>query len=324
MGRRSAAESVIAILTAFIERRTWRQAHLARRVGITPAQVRKQLLELERHGVPLESEHDHPHVVWSVPHRWFPGGVTITAEDAHEVLRQLARGPANKDRDRLLLNIAGASRVTPPSGIVTADIDQREEAHLRLVEDALTRNLCLHLRYTSTQQGVTRDRVVSVQRILSGPVPRFIAHCHQVGELRSFRVSRIQHARLEPDNTFIAAPVSDVDAMIASSVDGYLDPIEPVLVAFTVREPELRWVADTTPIPMHAEPTPDGLRLSATTSGVRALARFVVGLGEAARAETPELLAAVHRLAQGALAANSPPIRSATAIRSTDYETDIP
>lgn len=53
---------------------------------------------------------------------------------------------------------------------------------------------------------------------------------------------------------------------------------------------------------MRAEEVPGGIRVSVTTSGLRRLARYVVGLGGAAKALTPALEAAVVELAQGALA----------------------
>lgn len=324
MGRRSAAETVIAIVTAFLERSSWSQAELARRIGIQTPQVRKHLLELERQGVmPLESEADPPHVVWSVPRQWFPGGLHVTSDDAQELLRQLARAPANEQRDRLLVAIATASRNARPQGVVSDDRGRHEEEHLRVVEDAVMSRSALLLRYTSVRLGLERERVVSVQRVLAGALPRFVAHCHTANDLRFFRVSRIHGTKLDPSTPFILASEADVDAFVATSVAGYRDPIEPLRVAFTVREPELRWVADTLPIAMEAEPVGDGVRFSAMTSGVLALARFVVGLGQAARADTPELVAVVHELAQGALAANSPPIRSVTPIRSTGSHGDM-
>jgi hypothetical protein len=84
-------------------------------------------------------------------------------------------------------------------------------------------------------------------------------------------------------------------------LDGFHQGGQAVPSAFTVLGPEARWVAETLPAPMTQEPVPGGVRLSATTAGVLPLARFVVGLGRAARAETPELRAMVEALARGAL-----------------------
>ncbi len=323
MGSRSAGETVIAILVAFLEQRSWSQSELAARVGVGVPVIRKHLVELSRH-IPLESERDHPHVVWSVPHNWFPGGVTVPSADVLELLRQLARAPQSDRRDHLILGIATASHLDRPMGI-TPVAHPADDNHLRIVEDACTRRIPLTMRYYSARSGHVDDRVVSVQRVLVGPFHRFLAHCHASDALRYFRVSRIQLAALEPSATFVAASPQDVEAFLVDTVAGYRDPRAPVFVAFTVRDPEARWVKDTLPVPMHVEPDPSGgVRVSSRTAGVGAIARFVVGLGDAARPETPELIAAVHDLAQGALLATSPTIRSVTTNRSIGSTREVP
>lgn len=292
--------------------------------------MRKHLIELTRHGVPLDDERDHPHVVWSVPRGWFPAGVALTAADADELLRQLARAPQSSERDRLLLELASRARRDAPSPVIHPNKGY-DEAHLRAVEDACASRTPITIRYYSASHGRHHDRVVSVQRIIGGPHPRIVARCHRAGGLRFFRISRIAAARPSTDTPFVAVDPTEVDGFLATSVSGYRDPSAPVRVSFTVRDPEARWVQDTLPLDMSSEPVAGGIRLSGDTAGVLALARFVVGLGDAARAETPELLHAVHELASGALTQSSdsagtprtpgPSIRSVTPIRATDSST---
>ena len=74
MNRRSEADTPARLLVAFLRQRTWSQAELAREVGIEVRAVRRRLNELRAAGVPLEDDEDRPHVYWSVPKRWFPGG----------------------------------------------------------------------------------------------------------------------------------------------------------------------------------------------------------------------------------------------------------
>src|SRR4051794_33602364 len=76
MGRRSGVETIIGILHAFVDRRRWRQAELARRVGITVPALRKHLLELSRL-IPLDAEVDHPDVFWQLPRDWHPAGAIV-------------------------------------------------------------------------------------------------------------------------------------------------------------------------------------------------------------------------------------------------------
>ena len=52
MGQRSNTETIIAILKAFLDRKSWQQAELARHVGVQPATIHKQLTELAASGVP--------------------------------------------------------------------------------------------------------------------------------------------------------------------------------------------------------------------------------------------------------------------------------
>jgi DNA-binding HxlR family transcriptional regulator len=72
MGTRSASKSVVDILRAFQECRTWRQVDLARHIGVEVRAVRRRLLELEDVGLlALSMDREHPHVYWSVRKGWF-------------------------------------------------------------------------------------------------------------------------------------------------------------------------------------------------------------------------------------------------------------
>ena len=109
MGQRSSTETVVAIVQAFLQRRTWTQAELARHVGVAVPALRKRLNELCTSGFPLDREEDHPHVFWSVPKDWFPGGVVFSGEDVPDLLRQLAHLPRGAARDRLLGKVLEAA-----------------------------------------------------------------------------------------------------------------------------------------------------------------------------------------------------------------------
>lgn len=93
---------IIAILKAFLDKRTWAQAELARHVGAATPAVQKRLRELQESGIPLERESEHPHVYWSVPNNGYPGGVLFTGEQVKQLVRQLARVPKSKVRDQLI------------------------------------------------------------------------------------------------------------------------------------------------------------------------------------------------------------------------------
>src|SRR5258708_19203057 len=95
VGQRSSTDTVIGLVQAFLERRTWTQADLARRLEMGVPAVKKRLEELAG-AFNLEREEDHPHIYWSVPKNWFPGGVLFAREQLPDLLRQLSRLPRGK------------------------------------------------------------------------------------------------------------------------------------------------------------------------------------------------------------------------------------
>jgi hypothetical protein len=89
--------------------------------------------------------------------------------------------------------------------------------------------------------------------------------------------------------------------IFSASLDGYKGAGPAVACCFFVREPESSWVANNVLDGMHVETLHGGIRVTAETSALLPLARFVVKLGGAARPETPALAEAVAELARGAL-----------------------
>jgi predicted DNA-binding transcriptional regulator YafY len=308
MGQRSTTETVVTVLQAFLQRRSWKQADLARHADVTVAALRKHLNELSASGFPLVREDDHPHVWWSVPKGWFPGAVLFDSDSVPELLRQLSRLPRSAARDRLIRRILEAAPRQPasPSGaptVLTRQSTESEESYLPLAEDAATRRISLMFNYFTVSRGTVEWRHASVQRVVIGPPARFVAVCHRDSALKWFRLDNVLNARLDDTVPHRTADPGAVEAVLKESVDGFHHG-GAVLCAFFVRAPESRWVERNLPGSMNVEPAPDGLRFSTTTAGVLRLARHVVGLGAAARAETPELALLVAELARGALQAS--------------------
>lgn len=300
MGSRPASETVARILVAFLREPTWSQAALARTCEVSSKQVKRHLDGLAASGMPLEREEDHPHVYWSVPRGWFPGGLVLERTDAALVARLLARLPRTDDRERAVSALLrGGELPSPPPNSTQALGD---DAVLTALEDAARDRIAVSLRYLSLSRGDRDERDVSVHRIVYGRHPRFVALCHRANGLKWFRVDRAD--RVAPaEATFRDPGAAAVDEFVATSFGGFRRGA-PIDCAVAVRAPRARWVVQNLPEPMTVEHRPDEICLRVRTAGLENLARFVVGLGADARAETPELRAAVLELAQGAARAH--------------------
>lgn len=302
MGRRTATETVCAVVVAFLGQRTWRQAELAREIGVQSRTLRRILLDLRAAGVPFEEERDPPNVFWSVPKHWVPGGVVLDGERAQVAAHLIARTPRTADRERVLRALFEA--LPHVSSTVVPSSDELDAAALTELERGCAERIPIRMRYYSASRGDHAWRVVSVHRLTYHGEPRFVATCHRHGELRWFRADRVDRAELAPSEPFAHASADAIDRFLRESVDGFHGPRDALFVAFFVRDPAARWVVRNLPGPLSVEPCEGGARISGTTAGLEVLARFVVGLGADARAETPELRDEVVRIARAALAAH--------------------
>lgn len=310
MGSRSAGETLAAILSAFLRRRSWRQIELARHIGVSVRTLRKRLVDLSSQGIPFYDEAEHPHVVWTLPDGFLPGGVVIAPEDSLELLRLVARAPKSATRDRLFARLLAATTHSPsldalPERVVALRERQEDPAHLSVLEDAIARQIPLHFDYYSATSGSLRPRLASVYQEVRGDAVRFIARCHEADALRWFRLDGVTAARLATDEPYRPCAFHEVAAFRQDSADGFHGGTAPKTYAVFVRDPECRWVARNTPCPMTQTSVPGGLRFVAHTAGVRPLARWVAGLGDAAHAETEELADLVQAIARGALHSHS-------------------
>lgn len=305
MGQRSATETLFGIVAAFVEQPTWTQADLARRLETKTETIRKRLGDLQAGGFKLEKEDDHPHVYWSVPKNWFPGVLPFKAEEVPDLLRLLGRMRPSALRDRVLgIVVSRLSNVGHPVPDVEVSRrgDEDDERFLSIVEDACAKKAAVRMHYYSASRGHMTRRHASVHAIEHGAHPQFIGSCHMTGELRRFRVSNVQDARIDLGEPFRARAAAEVARFRTESFGGFRHPGPVVACAFVVGDRDAAWVAKNLPDDRIAsQPVAGGMRFSIETTAVQQLARFVVGLGAAGRAETPELAAEVRVLAEGAL-----------------------
>jgi predicted DNA-binding transcriptional regulator YafY len=311
VGQRTATETLFGIIAAFIEKRVWSQADLARKLETRTETIRKHLNELAASGFPLQQEKDHPHVYWSVPKTWFPGALIFKPDEVADLLRLIARAPRSKLREQMIgvivdrlanLGAAQPAAAFDPNAVQAPAVEEEEERWLSLVEDAARQRLALKMRYFAASRRQESWRHVSVHRVEVRPRSHFIATCHGANALRRFRVSGISDARLDRGEPFRSAPAEDVARFERESLGGFRQDGPVTSCAFFVRDEEAAWVARNLPeAKVTQERRQDGVAFHVETTAVELLARFVVGLGEAARPETPLLAEHVARLARGSL-----------------------
>lgn len=309
VGQRSATETLFGIVAAFVEKRQWTQADLARRLETTSETVRKHLGVLVEGGFALERREERPHVYWTAAKDFFPGVLSFKAEEAEDLVRLALRAPRGKLRERVVGLIAARLANVGKKGSVDGravqppEIPEGEERVLAAIEDAARQGVVLKMHYLSTSKRKPTWRHASVHRVEPGARPQFVATCHESGTLRRFRVSGVLDAKLDASQAFRPIAEADLDRFDAETVGGFRADDPPVHCVFFVRDPEAAWVARNLPrAPFVEHPEKDGSRFEVDTRGLAVVARFVAGLGEAATPESPELAKAVADLARGALA----------------------
>lgn len=310
LGSRSQGESISRLILAFLERSDWTQAELSRRLELSTKRT-SQLLRLVEADLQLERSEEHPHVYWSVRRGWFLGrGQVVTEETTDLVARLLARLPSTADRDRALKALLRAlPEHTASSNDSVADAASNSVLHT--LEDAARQKAVARIRYYSASRGDTDDRAVSIHRIRYRATVTFVATCHRADALRWFRADCVERALVDTAERFRHIAPDVLGDFLQTSVGGFRRDDESVEehVCF-VRDPDARWVKRNLPEGAVAEIVAGGVRLKWQAAAVLPLARFVVGLGDAAVVESSSLRQHVLELARGALAvAEGKPLR---------------
>jgi hypothetical protein len=303
VGSRTSAKTISQILLAFIEEPTWRQADLAKRCGITVKALRPHLVALAGEGI-VTADPEPPHVMWSVPRGWFPGGAVLEQADVGALARYVARSPSSEDRERVLRKllrfvdapvVKNARRAAVPATVMD------------LVETSVLDRRPLSLRYHSAHRGEISPMILSVQAVDHGEHFRFVASGAS-GELRWFRGEGVLDARLT-QGAYVTVDGAVLERFLQASVDGFHAGGAPVAYEFFVRFPEARWAARNLPRPLRVTSAFGGVLVRGESAAIPVIAARVVGLGEAARVLSEDLRREVIALARGALRTNERPLR---------------
>lgn len=298
-----------------------RIADAAAELGITPAQLRRDLNLLWMCGLPgygpgelidLSFEGDTVDVL-------FDAGMTrplrLSQAEAGALavaLRALAEVGGLVERDvveRAMAKVEAAAGGAGAGAGLTfgadVDADSTVAATTGVLARAVTEHRALHLRYYTASRDALTERVVEPRRLLVVDGRTYLeAWCRRVSDVRLFRVDRVEDVQvldeLVPDTT----DVTETDP--ADPFD--LGPDLPL--AELELEPRHGWLAEYYPTE-HVSVAADGtltLRLRYTDD--EWLARLVLGLGAGARVLVPAEVARVvaERAAQALVAYEHPPV----------------
>ncbi|MCA9642815.1 MAG: winged helix-turn-helix transcriptional regulator, partial [Myxococcales bacterium] len=280
MGARSNTETPLRLLAALLERRTWTQAELARRVGVQAQTVKRCLEELAA-DVPLERDEEHPHVYWSVPQSWLPEGVHLPRAHFVELLRRVARSAPFSEHDALLKHLVDAA----PSlgGMVTRIRDAHvptdaplSSALLAELEDAWDSHAVI-LSYRKTRGGGVEPRHCSPARFVDR-YQHLLARCHQTGKAKRFRLDRVLHVTRAVGVDYQPLSEEEVQDALTGAVDGFRAPGPLVSVRFRLvgDEAEVGWMVEQLPEDLSVEPIASGYLVHGETGALSKLAEKLV------------------------------------------------
>ncbi len=304
MGSRSSAKTVTQLLFAFRDQDTWTQVELARRCGITVKALRVHLLTLKDAGMPLHDEPEPPHVMWSVPRGYYPGGALFDEEQLDLITRLVARGASSAGREKLLRRLVRFSKQALVRNVRLLGV---REPVLDVLERGAADKVVCAVRYVSAHRAIVEEHTVSVHVIDHGERVRFVASSD--GALRWFRADAVESAALEPTGAYREVEQAVLDRFLGESVDGFHGGGDATPYEFFVRMPEARWVARNLPLPLRVESVPNGVLVRGRTTALKVIAARVVGYGGAAEALSAELRSEVTKLARAALGASERSVR---------------
>lgn len=321
MGRRSGPESGARAIGLFLERPIWVQSELAAELGLTVEATRSVLRSLQDAQIPLTSERKGPRVEWTLKEGWLAGSVRITKARLPEFYALVLSAPRAPGRERFLRQMlaAGGWSDKAVDAVVPAEMSDKVDGYLRTILEAAQRRQCLRIRYWSQHSGDLSWRDVSPQRVENDGTPRVIAWCHRSGELKVFRVDRIEDAAPRPAAVFREVDDATIEEFRRGGVNGYRNT-ERVAFWFEFRIAD-RWIKDNLPSMVTSEQEQRGevLRIAGEVAGLTILARYVAGIGEHVTGMDLGLAAAVRAVAQGALDAATRAL-NADAVSSNDVD----
>ncbi len=322
-------DRIFELLALLAGTRGFKEADLARRLGVSVRTVYRDLADLQRINDSIEQTDQG----WRL--KGAGRSIPVDLDAAERALVRVALGnPALRRLRRLRRPLEALdAKLAPPrvsaagagAALELATVDRSgevPEAVFEALERAIGERLVCDVEYQTLAEARPRRRRFDPLRLFQRAEAWYLAaHCHENEEVRIFRLDRI--TAVEPTGgRFVPPEKFDLAAFLADTWS-----ISKGGGRFDV---ELRFAAALRPLFEHSrhheteqkEFAPDGTcRYRVRVGQLEEIARWIVGFGSEATVLAPEALRdAVRRLAEGALEANSaapgPPPKGRSARRS--------
>lgn len=307
---------LLAMVPYFLAHPGVAKTHAAADLGVTPAQLQDDLMQLWMCGLPGYSpgdlidldfmDRDTVDVTFSAgmdrPLRLTPAEASVLLMalrallDMGGVVDPDAAQRAIAKIERAVGDAAlGSASSTAPSPPATS-----ADGWDGVVRDALRTHRALWLRYYSASRDAVSERTVDPIRIQAVDGQSYLeGWCRESEGVRLFRFDRIDEARLldEPADDHAASDRG------SSSLSLFGDDVESLPTVDLLIEPDVAWVVDYHLIDV-VDPGADGgpLRGRMTYGSDEWLTRFLLGFGGRIRpVDAPGVGAEIHRRAQAAL-----------------------
>ncbi len=287
----------------------------AREFGITPGQVESDLELLFMCGTPGYTHAELIDAQWEDGHIYLANAddiaapMRLTRDEAVTLtagLQALSSLLLNSEiAERTLAKLRAATAAADPGGgQIALDLDDgSQHAVMAELKRALSTHRRVHLSYYVATRDETTERDVDIMRIVNLDGQWYLeGWCHRAGDVRFFRVDRIEAARvLDQDGTPPAgATPRDLD-------DEVFVPSEDDVTVVIEATPAAAWIADYYPHEGVHRGADGSLRMTLKVADPALVRRLMLRLGGDARVVSPpELVEAVAEEARAALTAYEP------------------
>ncbi|UCC45406.1 MAG: YafY family transcriptional regulator [Candidatus Zixiibacteriota bacterium] len=294
-------DRLLHILNMLRARRNLNAARLAEECGVTERSIYRDIISLSEANIPiyydngyrLASDNFLPPLNFDFEEynclKLAMESSPLAKTGRYAVVLKRIRGKVDAGLSETVKKQRRQAVETTTLEIPVSQPDGDFESYFRIIEQAIGEDRRLLMTYVSIESGETERLVEPYFIVFKARAFYFVAFCHLRGELRTFRIDRIQHIELT-DEHFV--PRRDIDAHDYFEGSWGIYSGEPVEVVVEFTGPAARVILSATH--HHSEIVEelgaDRVRYRVTVNGLEEICRWIVGFGDQAEVIEPDRL----------------------------------